>query len=424
MKVFNKIFQNKEKKKVVHNFFYLFIVQFTNFILPLIVLPYLIRVLGVGHIGEINLAASLVVYCVVFLNYGYNFLGSKFISQHLEDKELISQYYVNAMTLRFFLLIISFFILSFVVLLVDKFSYIWVLCLLSYGVAISSFLFPIWVFQGLQEMKYITFINLSTKVIAAIAIFLLIKNENDYILVPAINSISGIVTGLFGIKILNKYFNIKFKSMLKMSSITTHLKSGKDVFFQQLYVSLYAPICVLLIGLFLTVTDVGVFTIAEKIVAIPIMIVAIGVQAYYPYAVRVYKHSQVTYYKQIKLISFLIFMMGLIITFFMIYFSPKIYFLFAGMEGNDGISMIRILAIGICFASFGQFYTQVFVTINKTHILNKISLITMMATLLLLPLVITQYGLYGAGVFIVSRQAIVILSCYKFIFKGKYEQIS
>ncbi|QKN28138.1 oligosaccharide flippase family protein [Escherichia coli] len=44
---------------------------------------------------------------------------------------------------------------------------------------ISQSLFPVWHFQGVQQMQYITLCNSIPKIMAAIMVFILIKQADD-----------------------------------------------------------------------------------------------------------------------------------------------------------------------------------------------------------------------------------------------------
>ena len=67
------ILKNGDGRKIIENFLSLSLIRVADFILPLIVLPYLITVLGVEKFGLTAFAAALV-------NYFLNITGAKGIS--------------------------------------------------------------------------------------------------------------------------------------------------------------------------------------------------------------------------------------------------------------------------------------------------------------------------------------------------------
>ena len=75
MKIINWVLgflENQEKKVVAQNFLSLFFLQGANYILPLLVLPYLVRVLGAEKFGLVMFAQSLAVFLNVLVDFGFN----------------------------------------------------------------------------------------------------------------------------------------------------------------------------------------------------------------------------------------------------------------------------------------------------------------------------------------------------------------
>jgi PST family polysaccharide transporter len=76
-------------------------------------------------------------------------------------------------------------------------------------------------------MKYITIINIISKTIFTVAIFLLVKQTSDYLLVPLLTSVGIIIASLISYIL---YFQIKFKFQ-KIATIKQYLKGGSPLFY-------------------------------------------------------------------------------------------------------------------------------------------------------------------------------------------------
>ena len=185
---FNNLINKKDKKILLSNFFSLTLLQVFTYLLPLITLPYLVRVLGTEKFGLVMFAQAFILFFSILVDYGFNLSATREISLHRDYKKKLTEIFSSVMTIKFILLAISFVALSIILVLFKKFSNDVDLYYLTFLWIIGHAIFPIWYFQGLEKMKYITIINIISRLIFTIAIFIFIKHESNYILVPIINA--------------------------------------------------------------------------------------------------------------------------------------------------------------------------------------------------------------------------------------------
>ena len=80
---------------------------------------------------------------------------------------------------------------------------------LNFGVVVGQGIFPAWFFQGIQRMRFVTFVNILAKLIFTLLILFIVNEKEDYYLVPAFNSIGFLIAGLFGFFLAFKHIYVK-----------------------------------------------------------------------------------------------------------------------------------------------------------------------------------------------------------------------
>lgn len=331
------------RKRLTENFISLSVLQGLNYLLPLITLPYLVRVLGPEKFGLIAFAQAFTGYFQILTDYGFNLSATREISIHREDKQKVNEIFSSVMTIKIFLCIISFLLLSLFLIFIPRFRSDWLVYLFSFGIVVGNVLFPVWFFQGIERMKYITILNIISKVIFTICIFIVIRKSSDYLYVPLLNSLGYIIAGLLSLKIVFKNFYVVFLK-LSLNSYIKQLKDGLYLFIGTIGVNFYKNNSVIILGLLTNNIIVGYFSIAKKIIDILNQIAVLISQVLFPYISKIINQDIEKSLRLLKKIGAGIFTYTSFIGIIFLIFPGLIIKIVTGNSYYESILSLKIMA--------------------------------------------------------------------------------
>jgi O-antigen/teichoic acid export membrane protein len=338
-----------KNKILVENFGFLSVLQVTNLILFLITIPYLFRVLGSKSYGVIVFAQTIVYYFTMFTNFGFNLTATRDISVYRNDPAKVSEIVSSVLILKIFFFSISITMMILMTIYIPVIKEHRQLYMLSMLACLSEALFPVWYFQGIEKMKYITFINVTTRTLATILVFLIINEPARYIIYPlllGIGTLTGVLAALFVVFQRHKViFRIQPSVILR-----SYLAENVLYFFSNVSTQIYVNANKIIIGSFLGMIEVAYYDVAEKVLNITKVPYSLIGQTLFP---KVARDRNITFLKRIILYTLV--MTALIIAGINI-FSGQIINLFSGSRELSSINVLRILSMSLIPISLSLFY--------------------------------------------------------------------
>lgn len=384
---------SEKYKRVLANTISLSILQGSNYLLPLILLPILIQRLGIENFGLISLAIATIAFFRAIVSYGFDLSGTKQVSLTRNNTKRLSKVFFSIMFVKFILTIITLLILILMINTIELFKNNAELFYLTYLIVISDALFPLWFFQGIEKMKFITYLRILHKLILLVCILLYIDNSTKYLLVPIFDFSSALLSSILSLIIIyrTKKIRIYYPSYI---DIKYQLFRGFHIFLSKFSIQFYTNINILFLGFYSNNEIVGEYSIAHKIYGALRGISEPVSQALFPYLSNTFRENKIQYYKIIKKISIIYIIFLFSLGSISYYFSSELIYLISGKNLPLSTEILQVFSISIFFA-IGGLYTYLLVIKNKSIYLSKITIISVIINSLLLFPVVFYYGVYG-----------------------------
>ena len=399
MSLYNRLSRNKDGKTLIANFGYLTLLQFAGYIFPLITIPYLARTIGTTGFGKIFFASAVITWFMSVITWGLDFTATRDVSRNRLDKGEVSRIFSNVIWARILLLICCFAFLLLLILFIPKFRENSEVLLITFLLLPGHILFPEWLFQSLEKMKYITILSLLSKALFTVLVFVFVKKEEDYLLQPLFSSLGYIVSGIIAMYIIIAKWNIKIQRPSKNGIMQT-LGGSFDVFLNNILPNLYNSLSTVFVGVFSGDVANGMLSAATKWITVTHQLFLSLSRTFFPFlARRIDKHPL---YARINIYSSLFFSLLLFL------FAPIIIHIFYTDDFYDAIPVLRVLSWSIFFMALSNTYgTNYLILIGEEKKLRTITMVISIIGLCMAVPLIYFYGYMGAAVTLVITRALL-----------------
>lgn len=410
-----RILNSKDGKTVFANFGYLTLLQVAGYVFPLITMPYLARVIGPEGFGKIAFASAVVVWFQTIADWGFNLTATRDVAQNRDNKDKVSHIFSNVLWARCLLTILSGILLLFFIFVIPYFRENAAVILITFLMVPGHILFPDWMFQAIEKMKYTTIFNLIIKLIFTIAVFLFIHDKEDYIIQPLLTTIGYLLCGIGALYlILRKWGYTLYKP--QWNEIFDTIKHSTDVFLNNLMPNLYNSFSVMLLGFFGGSAANGFYDGGNKFPRIFYQFQSVLSRAFFPFlSRRLDKHS---FYAKINLG---IALLGAIL---LILVAPWLIEIILGSEFEDSVIVMQILSVSIIFLAMDFTYGTCYLIINhREKSLRTLTLISSLIGMCVSVPLVYYFSYIGAAITVLVCRGLLGIGSYVLAHKFKMKAI-
>ena len=330
------------KSTLAHNIFYLFITQGINYLLPFISLPFLFRVLGDDTYGIVATAYSYYIFMIIIIDFGFEYYSTRRVSQNSDNLEELNR----ILSLTYFSkLVILLVCLVATVVVVDKVPNFHNYASVFYymmGIPIGTALFPMFFFQGMQKMKFVTIVTTITKCASFLPMFVFVRSAGDVNIVSICYSCGYILSAVISIILLKNVFHVSFVRV-PLRDILSTIKGSSLFFLSRVSASSYSVGTTIILNLCCGNVISGYYDVAVKLVNFATNLINPVTQALYPYMSASNKTDVIKkFLKYGSLLGLLLFVLFESTSFWIMSFV-------FGVTSEEAIITFRVLTVVLLF---------------------------------------------------------------------------
>ncbi|PWB70812.1 flippase [candidate division GN15 bacterium] len=258
------IYRHDGRRKLFSNVVALSVLQAANYILPLITVPYLVRVLGAERFGLVMFAAAFNMYFVMLSDVGFDLSATRAVALSRDRLDTINEIFSSVTIIKTAVLVIGFLILVGLVMAIDRFRSEYAVFLISYLVTVGQAYFPTWFFSGMEHMRLVTILNVVAKLAFALLIFVVVRRPEDYLYVPLMNAFGFAAASAISMVLVIRKFGVKLR-IPPWSTLVFRLRESAHFFVSRASVSIYDNSNTFVVGLVLGNVAAGYYSAAEKL---------------------------------------------------------------------------------------------------------------------------------------------------------------
>lgn len=243
------------------NFVYSSILTASNFIFPLLIYPYITRVLGVSNIGLCDFVDSIINYFTLFSMMGIAIVGTREIAKAKEDAERLGKVFSSLFLLNLTTTLIAELLLLAAYMLTEALREYPLLMMLGAVKVLFNFLLINWFFQGLEDFRYVTVRTIIVKSLYVLSVFVLVRGSEDYVMYYLLTVMMIAVNAVINLV----YTRRKVRLTLRGADLKMFAKPYFVLGFYTFLCSMYTTFNIAYLGFVTDTSEVGYYSSSTKL---------------------------------------------------------------------------------------------------------------------------------------------------------------
>lgn len=393
------------------NIFYSGLLTSLNYIFPLIVYPYISRVLGVANIGLVNFIDSIINYFILFSMMGITIMGIREIAISKNNPKKLEETFSSLITLNTISTVITLIGLILVTLIIPQLRQNYSLMMVGAIKLVGNLFLIEWFYKGIEDFKFITFRSISIRTLYVISVFIFVHKSDDVVTYFLLTSLSIVLNAIINVAYSRKFVSFSLR--------TIHIKKYLSSFFTlglyMLLTSMYTTFNITYLGFTCGDIQVGYYSTATKLYSIFISLFSAFTAVMMPRMSSLLAESKIDEFKHkfeqsiniltITTIPFII---------FVLFFAKDIVYIISGPGYQGAIIPMRIIIPLMFIIGYEQILViQTLMPLQKDKIIFRNSIIGAIVSIAINISIVNYLGAVGSAInWVICEIIIFLLSQY------------
>lgn len=387
------------------------ILTMSSFIFPLITFPYVSRVLLPTGTGKVSFAISMITYFNMLAQLGIPTYGIRACAKLRDDRAALSKTANELLIINLIMSLVSYIALGFALALVPRlFEDRTLYMIVSLNIILTAIGME-WLYKAMEQYTYITVRSVAFKFIALVIMFMIVRDQGDYVWYGLVTVVSASVSFVFNFINASKYIDLK---LFGKYDLKQHFKPAAIFFAMSCATVIYTNLDTVMLGFMKEDAQVGYYHAAVRIKTILVSIVTSLGGVLLPRLSYYVEKGMMEDFRRVshKAMNFVLVFATSLAVYFMIYADKGIYFL-SGSAYTDSILPMRIIMPTLVFIGLTNIIgIQMLVPLGKEKIVLYSVVSGAAIDLVLNMILIPKYAAAGAATGTLVAELIVLIVQY------------
>ena len=401
----------KPQRSIKLNFIMNACLTLSSFIFPNITFPYVSRVLGPDGTGRVSFGTSVISYFTMFAQLGIPTYGIRACARVRDDKAALTKTAQELLIINLVMSIISYAVLGAGLIFLPKLREERTLLILLSSSILLNAIGMEWLYKALEQYTYITIRSIIFKFIGLGLMFLMVKNESDYVRYGFITIFAAAASYVLNFLHVHRYISLRPVGGYDFSR---HLRAVLIFFAMACATTIYTHLDVVMLGFMKMKTDVGFYNAAVRIKVILVGIVTSLGTVLLPRASYYIEQGDIDQFKRIsaKALRFVWLAATPMFIYFILYAPDGIYFL-SGDQYAASIMPMRIIMPTLLLIGLTNILgIQILVPTGRERVVLRSEIAGAITDLVLNAILIPPLGASGAAIGTLAAEAVVLIVQY------------